>query len=123
MRPSGHSPRGRLARLKAFLFLALFLSAGTTLPSLDALAFHSHHNASERSQTHVEPAGGCASHVDHCALNRTASGSGAVATLGDGTRHEPVIGLANQQSPHPQPTCADPGALPRTRAPPRLRYV
>jgi hypothetical protein len=123
MRSPGHSHRGRLARLKAFLLLAVFLTAGTSLPSFDALAIHTQNSESERSRPHVEPAGGCASHGDHCTLGRTASGSGAVATLGDGTRYEPVTQPANQRSPQLQPTCADPGALPRTRAPPSLRYV
>ena len=123
MRSPGYSHRGRLARLKAFLLLAVFLTAGTSLPSLDVLAFHTQHSESQRSRPHVEPAGGCANHGDHCTLGRTASGSEALATLGDRVRYEPVTQPDNQQSPHLQPTCAEPGALPRTRAPPSLRYV
>ena len=113
----------RLIQTKALLLLLVFLSAGTSLPSLDALAYHGIDNSSERSRPHVEPAGGCASHTDHCTLGRTASGSGGVAAVGVVTRYEVAVRPANQLSPHLLPICAEPGALPRTRAPPTLRFV
>jgi hypothetical protein len=67
----------RRIRLKAFLLLAVFLSAGTTLPSLDGLLLHD--GEPGRAQTHVEPAGGCLDHAQHCAVGRTAAGNGALA--------------------------------------------
>jgi hypothetical protein len=112
----------RSIRAKALLLLAIFLSAGTSLPSLDALAFH-HDGADERSRTHVEPAGGCLSHADQCTLGRTASGSGAVAAPETETR---LVADSRPDSPRParlQPTFADPGALHHSRAPPSLRIV
>ncbi len=63
-------------RVRASLLLAVFLSAGTSLPSIDALAYHQGAEG-ERSQPHIEPAGGCLSHAGHCSLGRTAPGSGA----------------------------------------------
>jgi hypothetical protein len=114
--------RARLTHAKASFLLLLFMSAGTSLPSLDALAFHQD-GAGERSRTHVEPAGGCLSHADHCTLGRTASGSGAVAEPGGETRFEPVCCPAKPQVLHLLPTCADHSALPRSRAPPTLPFV
>jgi hypothetical protein len=113
----------RLIQAKAFLLLLVFLSAGTSLPSLDALAYHGIDATSERSRTHVEPAGGCLSHADQCNLGRTASGSGAVAAAEAESRLVPTTNPVTQHSPHLQPTRADPGALPRSRAPPSLRNV
>jgi hypothetical protein len=114
--------RSHLRALKASLLLAVFLSAGTSLPSLDAVLYHSAADL-DRSQPHIEPAGGCLSHSDHCSLGRTASGSGAVATVRGVTRLEPI------QSPTPpcarrlQPACADRSAIPQPRAPPFFRSV
>jgi hypothetical protein len=65
--------------MKAFLLLAVFLAAGTSLPSVDAVFYHIHSAETVRSQAHVEPAGGCLDHSGHCELARTASGSGAIA--------------------------------------------
>jgi hypothetical protein len=70
--------RSHLRRTTAFLLLAVFLSAGTSLPGLDAMVYHGAAEV-ERSQSHIEPAGGCLDHSQHCALGRTASGSGAAA--------------------------------------------
>jgi hypothetical protein len=113
----------RLIQAKAFLLLLVFLAAGTSLPSLDALAFHGNDASSERSRTHIEPAGGCLSHADQCSLGRTASGSGAVAAAEPESHLVPTSSPVIRQSPHFQPVCAGPGALPRSRAPPILRYV
>jgi hypothetical protein len=108
--------------LKAFLLLAVFLSAGTSLPSLDAVVYHSATNL-DRSQSHVESAGGCLSHSDHCTLGRTASGSGAVATWRGITRVEPVSKPAPQYVRRLPPACADRGSIPQPRAPPLFRSV
>jgi hypothetical protein len=113
----------RLIQAKALLLLTVFLSAGTSLPSLDALAHHGIDKSSERSRTHVEPAGGCLSHADGCSLGRTASGSGAVAAAEAESRLVPTSSPVTQHSSHIQPVCADPGALHHSRAPPTLRYV
>lgn len=123
MQPSGPGRLRFLLRAKASFLLAVFLSAGTSLPSLDALAYHQESGESERSRPHVEVAGGCLSHADRCTLGRTASGSGAAIELGGETRFEPVCRPAKPLVFHFLPTCADRSALPRTRAPPTLRYV
>ena len=108
----------RLIQVKALLLLAVFLTAGTSLPSLDALAFHHDAAGEERSRTHIEPAGGCLSHTDACTLGRTASGSGAVAAA-PGESHLIADGPpGSPSSPRLQPTCAFTGALPHSRAPP-----
>jgi len=115
--------RSRLRPAKAFLLLAVFLSAGTSLPSLDALVYHQSATELDRSQSHVEPAGGCLSHTDHCSLGRSASGSGAVATLGGVTRLEPLSSPARLCARRLHPACADRGAIPQPRAPPFFRSV
>ncbi|MEP7226483.1 MAG: hypothetical protein ABI785_03905 [Gemmatimonadales bacterium] len=114
--------RARCLRLKAFLLLAVFLSAGTSLPSLDAVVYHSAVHP-DRSQIHIEPAGGCLSHADHCGLARTASGSGAVATLHSAIRVQPVTRPAPPCPQRPQPTPADRSATSQPRAPPSFRSV
>jgi hypothetical protein len=113
----------RLVQAKALLLLLVFLSAGTSLPSLDALVYHGNSAGTERSRTHIEPAGGCLNHADGCSLGRTASGSGAVAAAESESRLVATGSPSAQQSPQIQPICADPGALPHSRAPPTLRYV
>jgi hypothetical protein len=67
-------------RARAWLLLTLFLGAGTSLPSPDALLFHWRVDPSA-GRIHVEPAGGCTAHGDHCTLSRTPPGSRAVAPL------------------------------------------
>jgi hypothetical protein len=115
--------RSPLFRAKALLLLAVFLSAGTSLPSLDALAYHHGTTDIERSQSHIEPAGGCLSHSDHCSLGRTASGSGAVGTLSGVTRIELASSLTHTCTPRVRPICADQSAIPQPRAPPSFRSV
>jgi hypothetical protein len=107
----------RLTQAKASFLLLLFLAAGTSLPSLDALAFHQD-AAGERSRTHIEPAGGCLSHADQCTLGRTASGSGAVAATPGESRLIAAGPSDSPRSPRLQPSCAFTGALPHSRAPP-----
>jgi hypothetical protein len=112
----------RLIRAKASLLLAVFLSAGTSLPSLDSLLFHQGAGAAQRSQIHVEPAGGCLDHAEHCVLGRTAT-SGALATLAVEIKVEPV----SPSRLGPQPTYSGRGSLRgglhQPRAPPPLRVV
>src|SRR5688500_7977250 len=103
-------------RAKALLLLALFLSAGTSLPSLDALAFH-HDGSGERSRTHVEPAGGCLSHADHCSLGRGATGTGSALTISRELRLPHAVTVQIHSPP------VDPGSavilgIPQPRAPP-----
>ena len=81
--------RSQFRRVRAFLLLAVFLSAGTSLPSLDALVFHRDAEGAGRAQTHIEPTGGCLDHAGHCVLGRTASGSGARVTQSIETPVEP----------------------------------
>lgn len=123
MHSSGPARRRFFLRAKAFLLLAVFLSAGTSLPSIDALAYHQDSSESERSRPHFEAAGGCLSHADQCTLGRTASGSAAVAGLGAETRLAPVSGPTTPRIIYLQPACARHGALPQPRAPPVSRYV
>jgi hypothetical protein len=113
----------RLLRARAFLLLAVFLSAGSSLPSLDALVYHRGATELGRSQSHVEPAGGCASHTDHCSLGRSASGSGAVATLSNVSRIEPVSRPTHPFVPRAQPACDDRSAIPQPLAPHYARSV
>jgi hypothetical protein len=121
MRQSGW--RLHLLRAKASLLLAVFLSAGTSLPSIDALAYHQDGAEGGKSQPHVDPAGGCASHADQCSLGRSASGSAAFAALSGGTRIELQSHPAQRQIPHFEPPCADLSAVPQPRAPPAFRSV
>ncbi|MGZ8392063.1 MAG: hypothetical protein ACXWWK_04395 [Gemmatimonadales bacterium] len=114
--------RLHLRPIKALLLLAVFLSAGTSLPSLDAVVYHSAAEL-DRSQSHVESAGGCLSHSDDCSLGRTASGSGAVATVRGVTRLEPVLSPPPSCAQRLPPACADRGAIPQPRAPPFFRSV
>jgi hypothetical protein len=66
-----------MSRIRAFLLLALFLGAGTSLPGLDAVLYH-HHPERQPDQVHYDPAGGCGGHADHCTLSRTPPGSQSV---------------------------------------------
>jgi hypothetical protein len=114
---SAPARRSALLRAKAFLLLAVFLSAGTSLPSLDALAYHSA-TEFDRVQSHVEPAGGCLDHSGHCVLGRTASGSGAVVIVVRGVRIEPSHRPEPTRLPAGPHTKADRGIVPQPRAPP-----
>ena len=70
--------RRRHLRARALLLLAVFLGAGTSLPSLDALVYHTAGPDVRGATVHLEPAGPCPNHAAHCELGRTAAGSSAV---------------------------------------------
>ena len=111
-----------LARLqaKASLLLAIFLSAGTTLPSLDALAYHGAAPEETRSGSHIESAGGCVSHSGHCALGRSAPGSGA-GLLENPERRLDTTTSAPQVPPQSLTRLGNaPLGVPQPRAPPVL---
>jgi hypothetical protein len=105
------------ARLRALLLLALFLSAGTSLPSLDALFFHLHPDPAA-GRIHIEPAGGCTAHAEHCTLGRAPAGSRAVTPLVIVIRFtadvRPALGPASAD----RAPAAGPLLLPLPRAPP-----
>jgi hypothetical protein len=106
----------RRIQAKAVLLLAVFLSAGSTLPSLDGLLFHG--GAGEpRAQIHIEPAGGCLEHGQHCALGRTAPGAGALVALATEVRAAPPPPPAHSST---GPSVFDSGiaGAPNSRAPP-----
>ena len=104
-----------LARVRAWLLLALFLSAGSSLPSPDALLHHRH---AESFRVHYDPAGGCTDHADHCTLGRTPPGSSAAAPIAfvvrvalDGRTHAVPL-------PAARPLDERTSLLPPSRAPP-----
>jgi hypothetical protein len=119
MHRSVSSWRSLLRQARASLLLAVFLSAGTSLPGLDALVYHHSATEADRSQSHVEPAGGCLDHGQHCTLGRTAGGSGTAPTPSTEVTVQPV-------SPPDQPLTTqsllsvDPTGIPNCRAPPVL---
>ena len=106
----------RRVQVKAFLLLAVFLSAGTTLPSLDGILFHVA-GESGRAQAHFEPAGDCLDHAQHCVLGLTAPGAGALAPSGTELRTAPLAPPADWS---PTPFLLDSGiaGAPNSRAPP-----
>ncbi len=108
---------GIARRARAWLLLGLFLGAGTSLPSLDALLFHWRVDPLA-GQVHVEPAGGCTAHADHCTLGQTPPGSRAVAAFALSMRlAPPAPPMPRQAAPAPPPrklACL----LPPPRAPP-----
>ena len=85
-------------RARAWLLLTLFLGAGTSLPSPDALLFHWRVDPLA-GRIHVEPAGGCTAHGDHCTLGRTPPGSRAAAALAIVVRYTPDLRLFLSRSP------------------------
>jgi hypothetical protein len=105
------------ARVRAWLLLALFLGAGTSLPSLDALLFHLHVDPLA-GRVHVEPAGGCTAHADHCTLGRTSPGSRAVAPLVVAIRLAAHVQSAPVRRPPVPALEARVALLPPSRAPP-----
>ena len=106
-------------RPRAFLLLALFLSAGSSLPSLDALFYHNRPGELAGSPAHIEPAGGCLNHAEHCSLGRTAPGSGAVGTAAA----EPPVASLSPPVPTPLASQAERGNHRRTLAQPRAPPV
>ncbi|HEX7336135.1 MAG TPA: hypothetical protein VF252_02910 [Gemmatimonadales bacterium] len=113
----------RLIRVKSLLLLLVFLAAGTSLPSLDSLLFHGEAGASQRGRIHLEPAGGCLDHAEHCVLGRTATGAGAIATPIIEVTVEPGDGSAHQLRPTSRCRSYPRGGIPQPRAPPALRIV
>jgi hypothetical protein len=106
-------------RVKAFLLLAVFLSAGTSLPGPDALVYHHGTAELDRSSSHIEPAGGCLDHAEHCVLGRTATGSGADAASVAVVTVAPASRPAQPLTAHSL-FSADPAGTPNSRAPPVL---
>jgi hypothetical protein len=102
-------------RVRAWLLLALFLSAGTSLPSPDALV---NHRQAELFRVHFDPAGGCAGHADHCTLGRTPPGSRAAAPVAFAARLDFDGGAHHSAIPAARPRDARPSLLPASRAPP-----
>ena len=104
-------------RLVALFLLSVFLGAGTTLPDPDALLYH-WVGGSDSARPHVEPAGGCGGHLEHCTLGRTATGAGAALAQSPALRIVPL-----EPAPPAQPhlvlsIVAPRGILPQPRAPP-----
>ena len=109
--------RPRALQIRAFLLLAVFLSAGTSLPGLDAL-FHHSLGADIGTQSHVEVAGGCVDHAGHCSLGRSASGSNAVAAVAGPVESEPLHQAAQVLPADPPRADARYVTAARPRAPP-----
>jgi hypothetical protein len=107
-------------QVKAFFLLLVFLTAGTSLPSLDALTHHANAAGETRSQSHIEPAGGCASHSGHCALGRVAPNS----STGPSETRELQLDETPRSSDHLPPLAAplseSQTRIPQPRAPPEL---
>ena len=105
-------------RFTALLLLAVFLGAGTTLPGPDALLFHWGKAGAEQPRTHIEAAGGCASHLESCTLGRTATGSGASLPAGLIVRMLQDDAALDQPGHSRTPYAADRGTTSQPRAPP-----
>jgi hypothetical protein len=106
----------RCLQAKAVFLLAVFLSAGTTLPSLDGILFHVE-GGSQRAQIHLEPAGGCPDHTQHCVLSRTAPGAGALVAVSHEVRAEAPSAPDGPFNTPPLISASIAGA-PHSRAPP-----
>jgi hypothetical protein len=104
-------------RLRAWLLLVLFLGAGTSLPGADALFNHRH---AESFRVHFDPAGGCASHADHCTLGRMPPGSSSAVPVGFAARLALAAQAAHTAAPAARPLQARRSLLPPSRAPPAL---
>ncbi len=104
-------------RVRAFLLLALFLSAGTSLPSLDALLYH-RGGADNAGYVHFDRAGGCGGHADHCTLGRTPPGSRSVQPCTVEVRLATHDAHVSVGMPASQAIVSPRGTLPQPRAPP-----
>jgi hypothetical protein len=117
-------PRARRARqpaliqIRALLLLAVFIGAGTTLPSLDALLYHTRGPDLEGSRIHLEPAGPCPSHGAHCTLGRAAPGSRALSTAATIIRPESSPPATRLLAPVPPALVSERHTLAQPRAPP-----
>jgi hypothetical protein len=107
-----------LARLNALLLLAVFLVSGTSLPSADALIYHGVEAEAGKWQSHLEPAGGCLNHAEHCGLGRTAPGSGSMVVIGSALRVKPPQETARPATPAPPESNSASAVTPPSRAPP-----
>ena len=108
----------RLIQAKALLLLLVFLTAGTSLPSLDALTHHANAAEETRSQSHIEPAGGCTSHSGHCALGRSAPGSSAGPADSRELRINSAVGTPSHLPQSQAPLSSAHVGIPQSRAPP-----
>jgi hypothetical protein len=104
-------------RLVTLLLLTVFLGAGTTLPDSDALLYH-WVDGSDSHRSHVEPAGGCGSHSEHCTLGRNATGAGAKLAQGTVARAAPVEQAPPFTISPLRVIAAQRGIIPQPRAPP-----
>jgi hypothetical protein len=103
--------------LVAGILLVTFLGAGTSLPGLDELLYHSR-PSTEHLGPHVEPAGGCGAHADDCSLGRASSGAGAFVEAAPVLRETlPSPRSVTFRSIAPSVAAAA-DRLPRSRAPP-----
>ncbi|HYF38962.1 MAG TPA: hypothetical protein VD930_04670 [Gemmatimonadales bacterium] len=110
-----------MTRFRAGFLLLLFLAAGTSLPSLDALLYHGAGAEAQKAQNHLEPTGGCLDHDGHCSLGRTAPGTGAVAPRGDAALLRQNQRAASPQKPGQSGPSTLSAVLPPPRAPPTSR--
>lgn len=108
----------RLIQAKALVLLLVFLTAGTSLPSLDALTHHANAAEETRSQSHIEPAGGCTSHSGHCALGRSAPGSSAGPADSRELRINSAVGTPRHLPQSHAPLSHNHLGVPQSRAPP-----
>jgi hypothetical protein len=104
-------------RLVAFVLLAVFFGAGTTVPGPDVLLHHLNGQA-EQPRTHLDPAGGCGGHAERCTLGRPAIGAGAAvaqgAVLTTGLAEAPALPVHAAV----EIVLAGLAAIPHSRAPP-----
>jgi hypothetical protein len=105
-------------RARALLLFALFLCAGTSLPSLDAVLYHRHDVDKFDSGTHLDPVGGCGGHADHCTLGRTPPGSRSVLEFAVEIRLTHSTAVAPLLEPVSPAHVLSRGTLPQPRAPP-----
>lgn len=108
-----------MSRIRAFLLLALFLCAGTSLPGLDAVLYHQHPDR-RADETHFDPAGGCGGHADHCTLSRTPPGSRSVLPRATVFRVITHAAVSAVQAPVSRIIVGSLRTLPQPRAPPAL---
>ncbi len=105
-------------RLRALLLLALFLGAGTSLPSLDAALYHTRGSQRFAGNTHFDPPGGCGGHADHCTLGRTPPGLSSVHLWALVVRLTADHIHVPMRAPDSHAIVTPQGTLPPTRAPP-----
>ncbi len=107
-----------LVRVRALLLLAVFCGAGTTLPSLDALLYHTRGPDVEGSRVHLEPAGPCPSHSAHCSLAHASPGSRALSGNSTTLRSEAIPRASRPVVPATPSLVSERDHLAQPRAPP-----